>query len=80
MKLETGRAIMIPTIRPLITLPTTRPRVASGARWAASGTMICTATEAEADQRRRKRGRSTREVAKAAAASAIALRPTAREV
>ena len=45
MKLETGRASMIPIMSPLDTMPTTRPRVASGARCAASGTRICTATE-----------------------------------
>ena len=35
MKLETGRANMMPSISPLITLPTTAPRTASGARCAA---------------------------------------------
>ncbi|MCY1368719.1 hypothetical protein D9M69_557190 [compost metagenome] len=35
MKLDTGRANMMPSIKPLITLPTTRPRTASGARCAA---------------------------------------------
>ena len=50
MKLETGRASMIPIMSPLDTIPTTRPRVASGARCAASGTRICTATEPEADR------------------------------
>ena len=45
MKLATGRAAMMPIIRPLITAPTMRPRMASGARWAASGTMICTAAD-----------------------------------
>lgn len=34
-KLDTGRASMMPSINPVETLPTTRPRMASGARCAA---------------------------------------------
>ena len=44
-RLETGRDSMMPSISPLMTLPTTRPRLASGARCAAYGTRTCTATE-----------------------------------
>ena len=35
----------MPSISPLMMLPTTRPRVASGARCAAYGTRTCTDTE-----------------------------------
>jgi hypothetical protein len=35
IRLATGRASMIPIIRPLMTLPTTRPRVAADDRCAA---------------------------------------------
>ena len=45
MKLAAGRASMMPRLRPLITLPTTRPRIGAGARWVAYGTRTCTATE-----------------------------------
>ncbi|MNI59711.1 hypothetical protein D3C73_1148870 [compost metagenome] len=39
-KLANGRANIIPSKRPLITLPTTRPRSTSDAKWAAKGTRI----------------------------------------
>ncbi|MNK89990.1 hypothetical protein D3C87_1100200 [compost metagenome] len=45
IRLDTGRANMIPISSPLVTLPTTRPRIWSGARCAANGTSTCTATE-----------------------------------
>ena len=44
-KLAAGRASMMPSISPLITLPTMRPRIASGARWEAYGTSTWAATE-----------------------------------
>ena len=44
-KLATGRASMMPSISPLITFPTTRPRAASGTRCAAYGTRTCTTTD-----------------------------------
>jgi len=43
-KLENGRASMIPASSPPITVPTTRPRLACGARCEANGTRICVAT------------------------------------
>jgi hypothetical protein len=75
MKLATGRATMMPIIRPLITAPTTRPRMASGARCAASGTMICTPTAPSpiAPEQTRK---AVEEVVTAAKARAIALNAT----
>ena len=73
MKLETGRASMIPIISPLDTIPTTRPRIASGARCAASGTRICTATEPRPIPPAQMR-KTAAEGANAAAASAIALK------
>ena len=68
---------MMPIMRPLDTSPTTRPRMASGARCAASGTKICTATEASptAPIAARKAGA---EVAIAASPSASALAATQR--
>ncbi len=74
-KLEAGRASMIPIISPLITEPTTRPRVASGARCAASGTMIC----APADPRPIAKAQARKtlgELARAAEATATALSAT----
>ncbi|AMM23689.1 hypothetical protein AX767_04505 [Variovorax sp. PAMC 28711] len=43
-RLENGRASMIPPTSPAMMLPTTLPRVASGARWDAKGTSTCAAT------------------------------------
>lgn len=43
--LETGRASMMPSVIPAITVPTTRPRCASGARRAEYGISTCTVTE-----------------------------------
>ena len=74
-KLETGRAAMIPIIRPLITEPTTRPRVASGARCAASGTMICAPADPRPIAKAQAR-KAAGELASAAEASAIALSAT----
>ena len=45
-KLARGRDSMMPSSRPETTLPTTRPRVASEARWPAKGTMTCTELDA----------------------------------
>ncbi len=43
--LDTGRASRMPSNRPPMMLPTTRPRDSAGARCAASGIRICTDTE-----------------------------------
>ncbi|MNP68898.1 hypothetical protein D3C76_1649200 [compost metagenome] len=43
--LDTGRASRMPSSKPPMIPPTTRPRVSSGARCAASGIRICTETE-----------------------------------
>ncbi len=43
--LATGRASRMPSSRPLMMLPTTRPRIASGHICAAIGIRICAATE-----------------------------------
>ncbi|MNR46352.1 hypothetical protein D3C85_1653050 [compost metagenome] len=43
--LDTGRASRIPSSKPPMIPPTTRPRDSSGARCAASGIRICTDTE-----------------------------------
>ena len=43
--LATGRASMMPSISPLITLPTTLPRMPSCAMCAAYSTNTCTATD-----------------------------------
>lgn len=43
--LEIGRDSRMPSSRPLMIVPTTLPRDSSGARCAASGIRICTATE-----------------------------------
>ena len=75
MKLATGRASMIPIMSPLDTIPTTRPRVASGARCAASGTRICIATEPRPIAPAQTRNTAA-EGANAAAASATALKAT----
>ena len=45
MRPENVRASRMPRMRPLMTLPTTRPRSASGARVAANGTSNCAMTE-----------------------------------
>ena len=63
---------MMPIMSPLDTMPTTRPRVASGARWAASGIRICTATEPRPITAAQAR-KTAAEGAKAAKASATAL-------
>lgn len=44
-KLATGRDSRMPSKRPLMIVPTTRPRDSLGARCAASGISNCTATE-----------------------------------
>jgi hypothetical protein len=72
MKLETGRANMMPIMSPLDSMPTTRPRVASGARCAASGIRICTATEPKPITAAQVR-KTPADGAKAAQASATAL-------
>ena len=62
MKLDIGRDSRMPSISPPITLPTTRPREASGAKCAASGTRICTDTDAKptsSDTRRKTPGSRT---------------------
>jgi len=44
IRLDTGRASMMPASSPAITLPTTLPRIASGARCDANGTITWAAT------------------------------------
>ncbi|MNH27426.1 hypothetical protein D3C79_875380 [compost metagenome] len=44
-KLDKGRESIIPSNKPLMTLPTTRPREESEARYDAKGTSTCVATE-----------------------------------
>ncbi|ESH95083.1 hypothetical protein B551_0219840 [Cupriavidus sp. HPC(L)] len=44
-RLDSGRASRMPDNSPPMMVPTVRPRVASGARCAASGIRICTLTE-----------------------------------
>ena len=70
MKLATGRDAMM-HIRPLITAPPTA-REGSGARWAAMGTMICTAANP--------RSMPKAEVRNAADEPARAAEPTAMAV
>ncbi len=44
-RLDIGRASIIPNNRPLMTLPTTRPRTFSDERYDTRGTSTCAATE-----------------------------------
>ena len=79
MKLAIGRDSMMPSISPLVTVPTTRPRVASGARWAAKGSSICTTTALDPITSIAARNGSVWR-AKAAPSSASAHRPSTDDI
>ena len=65
----------MPVIRPLITVPTTRPRIASGAICAASGTSIC-----KAEQNNPMHSAMARNTGALGAAAAQASDPAVRQI